>query len=208
RRLLEAGVPLVTVYWHYEGPEDSPGWDTHEKNYPHLRKRLLPPTDRAVSTFLEDLAVRGLLRDTPVLCYGAVRRTPPVQQGRRPRPLAARAVGAAGRGGGEGGERLRGDGRQRGQAGPRPGVAGRPDRHCAAPAGRAADDRGPRPRRPADGGVHGEGGGRCAGVSGGASPARRVASGGGEHSPDSPLYTSTSTFYCYTFQDCSLMLGD
>src|SRR5205085_1796376 len=33
RRLLEAGVPLVTVYWHYEGPDDSPVWDTHWNNF-------------------------------------------------------------------------------------------------------------------------------------------------------------------------------
>ncbi len=33
RRLLEAGVGLVTVYWHYEGPDDSPVWDTHWNNF-------------------------------------------------------------------------------------------------------------------------------------------------------------------------------
>ena len=47
RRLLEAGVLLTTVYWHYEGPQDSPVWDTHANNFPHLRKRLMPPTDQA-----------------------------------------------------------------------------------------------------------------------------------------------------------------
>src|SRR5262245_45701707 len=58
RRLLEAGVPLVTVYWHYEGPDDSPVWDTHENNFRHLRTRLMPPTDRAAGFRLEDLSVR------------------------------------------------------------------------------------------------------------------------------------------------------
>jgi uncharacterized protein (DUF1501 family) len=71
-------VPLVTVYWHYEGPQDSPVWDTHANNYPHLRRRLLPPTDRAVSAFVEDMAVRGLLDETLVLCYGEFGRTPKI----------------------------------------------------------------------------------------------------------------------------------
>ncbi len=46
RRLLEAGIALVSVYWHHEGPDDSPVWDTHQNNFRHLRKRLAPPTDR------------------------------------------------------------------------------------------------------------------------------------------------------------------
>ncbi len=80
RRLLEAGVPLVTVYWHYEGPEDSPVWDTHQNNFAHLRKRLLPPTDAAFATLLDDLAGRGMLADTLVLCMGEFGRTPVVNQ--------------------------------------------------------------------------------------------------------------------------------
>src|SRR5262249_23490929 len=61
RRLLEAGVSLVTVYWHYEGPADSPVWDTHQNNFAHLRNRLVPPTDQAVAALLDDLGDRGLL---------------------------------------------------------------------------------------------------------------------------------------------------
>jgi hypothetical protein len=80
RRLLEAGVPLVSVYWHYEGPQDSPVWDTHANNYPHLRKRLLPPADRAVAALLEDLAVRRLLDSTLVICMGEFGRTPKVNK--------------------------------------------------------------------------------------------------------------------------------
>jgi hypothetical protein len=78
RRLLEAGVPLVTVYWHYEGPDDSPVWDTHENNFRHLRERLLPPTDRAVAFLLEDLSARGLLADTLVVVMGEFGRSPRV----------------------------------------------------------------------------------------------------------------------------------
>jgi hypothetical protein len=76
RRLVEAGVSLVTVYWHYEGPDDSPVWDTHWNNYPHLRNRLMPPTDQAVSALFADLTSRGLLDDTLVIVMGEFGRTP------------------------------------------------------------------------------------------------------------------------------------
>lgn len=78
RRLLEAGVSLVSVYWHYEGPKDSPVWDTHGDNFPHLRKRLAPPTDRAVAALIADLDARGMLADTLVICMGEFGRTPKI----------------------------------------------------------------------------------------------------------------------------------
>ncbi len=80
RRLLEAGVGFVSVYWHYEGPDDSPVWDTHQNNFRHLRERLMPPTDRAVSAVLEDLAARGMLDDTLVVMMGEFGRTPRVNK--------------------------------------------------------------------------------------------------------------------------------
>jgi hypothetical protein len=76
RRLLEAGVRLVTVYWHYEGPDDSPVWDTHENNFPHLKNRLAPPADVAVSSLLDDLASRGQLDETLVVVMGEFGRSP------------------------------------------------------------------------------------------------------------------------------------
>jgi hypothetical protein len=78
RRLLEAGVPLVTVYWHYEGPDDSPVWDTHENNFAHLRRRLAPPADQALAAVFEDLASRGLLDETLVIVMGEFGRSPRV----------------------------------------------------------------------------------------------------------------------------------
>jgi hypothetical protein len=78
RRLVEAGITFVTVYWHYEGPDDSPVWDTHWNNYPHLRNRLVPPTDQAVSSLLGDLASRGMLDETLVVCLGEFGRTPKI----------------------------------------------------------------------------------------------------------------------------------
>lgn len=80
RRLLEAGVSLATVYWHYEGPDDSPVWDTHQNNFAHLRQRLMPPTDQALSSLLSDLADRGLLDDTLVVCMGEFGRSPKVNR--------------------------------------------------------------------------------------------------------------------------------
>ena len=78
RRLVEAGVALVTVYWHYEGPDDSPVWDTHENNFPHLRKRLVPPADAAIAALLQDLSSRGLLEETLVAVLGEFGRSPKV----------------------------------------------------------------------------------------------------------------------------------
>jgi arylsulfatase A-like enzyme len=66
------------VYWHYEGPDDSPVWDTHENNFRHLRERLAAPTDAAVSCLLDDLSDRGLLDDTLVICLGEFGRTPKI----------------------------------------------------------------------------------------------------------------------------------
>lgn len=80
RRLIEAGVVLVTVYWHYEGPDDSPVWDTHQNNFPHLRNRLMPPTDQAFAALLEDLSARGLLDETLVICMGEFGRSPRINR--------------------------------------------------------------------------------------------------------------------------------
>jgi len=71
-------LSLVTVYWHYEGPEDSPCWDTHENNFRHLRERLAPPADMACARLLEDLAERGLLDQTLVVWMGEFGRSPKV----------------------------------------------------------------------------------------------------------------------------------
>lgn len=94
RRLLEAGVALVTVYWHYEGPEDSPVWDTHGNNFPHLRNRLAPPTDLAMSALLDDLSERGMLDDSLFIVMGEFGRGPKInaQAGRDHWPQVATVV--------------------------------------------------------------------------------------------------------------------
>ncbi len=74
RRLVEAGVRLVTVNWM----RDDAFWDTHSKNFSQLRESLLPPFDRAFSALLEDLSARGLLDETLVVCLGEFGRTPKI----------------------------------------------------------------------------------------------------------------------------------
>jgi hypothetical protein len=75
RRLVEAGVPLVTVYSF--GNRD---WDTHSANFSTLKDTLLPPTDRGLSALLEDLSNRGLLDETLVVWMSDMGRTPRINR--------------------------------------------------------------------------------------------------------------------------------
>jgi hypothetical protein len=76
RRLVEAGVRLVTVYWGGRVNNPLPHWDTHFNNNRRLKEELLPPFDQCFSAFLEDLHQRGLLASTLVVCMGEFGRTP------------------------------------------------------------------------------------------------------------------------------------
>jgi hypothetical protein len=76
RRLVEAGVPLVTVY--SAGNRD---WDTHSDNFNLLKNTLLPPTDQGVAALLEDLRDRGLLDETLVVWLSDMGRTPRINNG-------------------------------------------------------------------------------------------------------------------------------
>jgi Protein of unknown function (DUF1501) len=81
RRLVERGVPLVTVFWPSDGIKNvSVYWDTHNRNFVDLRERLMPPADQAFSALLDDLAERGLLDETLVVWTGEFGRTPRVGQ--------------------------------------------------------------------------------------------------------------------------------
>jgi hypothetical protein len=81
RRLVEAGVPLVTVFWQNDGITNvSVYWDTHSRNFIDLKNRLCPVTDQAFSALLEDLQQRGLLDETLVVWTGEMGRTPRVGQ--------------------------------------------------------------------------------------------------------------------------------
>ncbi|MCH2210948.1 MAG: DUF1501 domain-containing protein [Fuerstiella sp.] len=76
RRLVEVGVPLVTVYWRNGPPRTDIGWDNHINNFPNLKNWQLPPVDRAFSALLEDLSQRGLLDETLVVWMGEFGRSP------------------------------------------------------------------------------------------------------------------------------------
>jgi hypothetical protein len=76
RRLVEAGVPLVTVYWNAPHIDDLQHWDTHKNSFERLQKHLLPHFDRGMTALLEDLAGRGLLDETLVIWMGEFGRTP------------------------------------------------------------------------------------------------------------------------------------
>jgi hypothetical protein len=76
RRLVEAGVRLVTVYWGGKVNNPLPYWDTHFNNNRRLKDELLPPFDQCFSAFLEDLDARGMLATTLVVCTGEFGRTP------------------------------------------------------------------------------------------------------------------------------------
>jgi hypothetical protein len=83
RRLVEAGVPFVTVFWMEDEAIDKKcasagGWDTHSKNFVCLKDHLLPEFDRCFSAFLDDLSTRGLLDDTLVLVNSEMGRTPKI----------------------------------------------------------------------------------------------------------------------------------
>ena len=77
RRLVEAGVRLVTVNWHDDGQAF---WDTHGNNFPALKQRLMPPTDQGLSALLDDLDSRGLLDETLVVWVGEFGRNPRINR--------------------------------------------------------------------------------------------------------------------------------
>ena len=78
RRLVEHGVPLVSVNWHNDGRNF---WDTHGKNFSRLKTDLIPPADQALSALLEDLDARGMLDETIVAWVGEFGRRPKIDAG-------------------------------------------------------------------------------------------------------------------------------
>lgn len=93
RRLVEAGVRLVTIFHG--------GYDTHIGN-DETNKTLYPVFDQAFTTLLEDLHQRGMLDTTLVLAIGEFGRTPKINHsaGRDHWPgsfsIAAAGAGIAG----------------------------------------------------------------------------------------------------------------
>ena len=83
RRLVEAGVPFVTVFWKGDKALDSlcksgGGWDTHGSNFACLKDRLLPEFDRPFAALLDDLHQRGMLESTLVMVSSEMGRRPKI----------------------------------------------------------------------------------------------------------------------------------
>jgi hypothetical protein len=84
RRLVEVGVPFVTVFFNHNirgqdrDPDDTDvyGWDTHNDIFEALQHHLLPRFDQSFAALLTDLEQRGLLEQTLVVCMGEFGRAP------------------------------------------------------------------------------------------------------------------------------------
>jgi hypothetical protein len=77
RRLVEAGVRLVHVNWvRHDNAKGGQGYDSHRDHLNWSKTELLPPTDAAIASLLEDLSERGLLDETLVVVMGEFGRTP------------------------------------------------------------------------------------------------------------------------------------
>ncbi len=72
RRLVEAGVPYITI--------NSSGWDSHKKHFETMKQRTAD-MDKGFAALLEDLAEKGLLDSTIVWWSGEFGRTPKVDYG-------------------------------------------------------------------------------------------------------------------------------
>lgn len=83
RRLVEAEVPFITVFWKEDKNlakkcKSGGGWDTHGNNFNCLKEDLLPEFDRAFSALIEDLNQRGLLDSTLLLVSSEMGRKPKI----------------------------------------------------------------------------------------------------------------------------------
>ncbi|OAI41526.1 hypothetical protein AYO40_00395 [Planctomycetaceae bacterium SCGC AG-212-D15] len=75
RRLVEGGVPFVRLTRGW--------WDSHGENF-DIHAELVPDLDQVMSALLDDLDQRGLLRNTLVITFSEMGRTPNInnQRGR------------------------------------------------------------------------------------------------------------------------------
>ena len=79
RRLVEAGVPFISVHQeifdHY-----GHAYDMHSNNFGMLKDFNLPLLDQVVPALLEDLDARGLMDSTLVVVMGEMGRTPKINK--------------------------------------------------------------------------------------------------------------------------------
>jgi len=87
RRLVEAGVPVVTLTFGGVVPTSvckdnisASSWDTHQNGFSCLRAKL-PLLDRAIHALITDLHARGMEKDVTVMIGGEMGRYPVVGKG-------------------------------------------------------------------------------------------------------------------------------
>lgn len=71
RRLVEAGVPYITI--------NAQGWDTHKRHFETMRSKAAE-MDRATTALITDLHEKGLLDSTIIWWTGEFGRTPKVDR--------------------------------------------------------------------------------------------------------------------------------
>jgi len=83
RRLVEAGVRLVTITWMWipPGARVQNVWDNHDTTARLTSNQNLPPLDRAFAALMDDLSQRGMLSETLVTMFGEFGRTPRLNAG-------------------------------------------------------------------------------------------------------------------------------
>jgi hypothetical protein len=101
RRLVEAGVRCVTLAfsrWPFGRVlKGDHNWDWHRDLFPEARKAL-PLLDHGLSTLIEDLDQRDMLKDVAIVVWGEFGRTPRINQsgGRDHWPRVCSALVAGG----------------------------------------------------------------------------------------------------------------
>lgn len=86
RRLVEVGIPFVTVFWLGQGIgtplakkcRSAGSWDTHGNNFNCLKDNLLPEFDQCFSALIEDLSDRNMLDETLLLVTSEMGRKPKI----------------------------------------------------------------------------------------------------------------------------------
>ena len=147
RRLVEAGVPIVTVACSAGDLNGSVGdhWDTHGNNFNRLKNTMLPAFDRPASALLDDLAERGMLDETLVVILTEFGRTPKIS-GNAGRDHYPNCYSVALAGGGVQGGRVYGSSDRIGSEPDSNGCGPcRPPRHHLRSTGHSAQEHHPRP---------------------------------------------------------------
>ena len=78
RRLVEAGVPFISVHAENFLPNGSFTYDMHENNFAMLKEHNLPVLDTLLPALVDDLEERGLLDSTLIYVMGEMGRSPKI----------------------------------------------------------------------------------------------------------------------------------